>query len=47
MKDQSAVQLGRKGGLATNKKLSKEQRTAKMKHALKARWDKFKEVKNE
>lgn len=42
MKDEAAVKLGRKGGLATNKKLTKEQKKEKMKKALSARWDKKK-----
>jgi hypothetical protein len=41
-KDPAAVALGRKGGKAALKKLTKEQRTAKARKAVIARWKKEK-----
>lgn len=37
-KDQAAVRLGRKGGKATAKKLTPEQRRASARRAAQARW---------
>ena len=39
-KDPNAVALGRKGGQATRKKLSKERRIELARHAALARWRK-------
>jgi hypothetical protein len=41
-KDDAAVRLGRKGGRATAKKLSQEQRKERARKAAKARWSKRK-----
>ncbi len=37
----SAVELGRRGGMARAKNLTKEQRKASAQKAAKARWDEF------
>jgi hypothetical protein len=44
-KDRAAVALGRKGGKATAKKLTAEERTASARKAAEARWVKAKEAK--
>ncbi|HKH99703.1 MAG TPA: hypothetical protein VJ999_11395 [Candidatus Sulfotelmatobacter sp.] len=44
-KNKAAVQLGRKGGKATAKNLTPEQRKASARKAAKARWGKQKKAK--
>lgn len=44
-KDKAAVRLGRKGGKATAKKLTPEQRRESARKAAKARWAKQKKAK--
>jgi hypothetical protein len=46
MKNQAAVKLGRKGGLARKKNLTPEQLSAIGKRAAAARWKKHKAKKN-
>jgi hypothetical protein len=46
-KDPAAVALGRKGGLATRKSLTKEERSEAAKKAAAARWGKKKPAKGE
>ena len=41
MTDRAAVQLGRKGGLATAAALTEEQRREAASHAAKARWAEY------
>jgi hypothetical protein len=42
MKNQAAVELGRKGGLARKRKLTPEELSAQGKRAAAARWKKYK-----
>jgi hypothetical protein len=45
MKNQAAVELGRKGGLARKRKLTPEQLSAIAKRAIAARWKKYRKEK--
>lgn len=46
-KDPAAVQLGRRGGMATAKKLTPEQRSESARRAVTARWARTKGRKGE
>jgi hypothetical protein len=47
MKNQAAVELGRRGGLARKRNLTPEQRSAIAKRAAAVRWKKKKEKKQD
>jgi hypothetical protein len=47
MKNQAAVELGRRGGLARKRKLTPEQLSAIGKRAAAARWKKSRKKENE
>jgi hypothetical protein len=47
MKNQAAVELGRRGGFARKRKLTPEQLSAIAKRAIAARWKKYRKKENE
>jgi len=44
-KNRAAAELGRRGGKARAKKLSKEERTEQARKAVQARWEKYRAAK--